>query len=77
MGIKAILSTLPYVIKSNVEKELWQNYVAKCARIVTENTAKMVQGRYIEADYGDIINPKPQKKYIKGEIANKIKAKLR
>ena len=51
--------------------------MARCARILTENTAAMVQGQYIKAEYEDLINPKPQVNYEKGEIANKIKAKLR
>lgn len=51
--------------------------MARCVRLLTENSAGMVQGQYIKAEYEDLINPKPQKHYEKGEIANKIKAKLR
>ena len=51
--------------------------MARCVRVITENTAGMVQGAYISAEYEDIINPKPQITHEKGEIANKIKSKLR
>ena len=51
--------------------------MARCARILTENTAMMVRGEYINAEYEDIIHPKPKVEYKKGEIASKIKAKLR
>ena len=71
------MSTLPYKIKADLENELYRKYMARCVRILTENTAAMVQGQYIKAEYEDLINPKPQVNYEKGEIANKIKAKLR
>ena len=77
MSAKAILSSLPYKIKLDLENETYHKYMARCARILTENTAAMVQGSYINVEYDDIINPKPQTKYEQGEIANKIKSKLR
>ena len=68
---------MPYKIKADFENELYRKYTARCVRLMTENTARMVQGQYIEAEYEDLINPKSPKKYTKGEISNKIKAKLR
>ena len=55
------------------EREVWRDYMARCAKIMTENTA----GRHLNVEYADIINPKPQEHYKEGEIKNKIKAKLR
>ena len=77
MGIRAILRTLPYKVKQDVEVEIYRNYMARCARILTENTAMMVRGEYINAEYEDIVHPRPKVEYKKGEIASKIKAKLR
>ena len=77
MGIKAILSTLPYKLNTETERELWMNYMARCSRIISENTANMVQGSFISLDYEDIIHKKPQVKQKPGDVSKKIKAKLR
>ena len=68
---------MPYKIKADAENELYRKYMARCVRLLTENSAGMVQGKFISAEYEDLINPKPQVDYEKGEIANRIKAKLR
>lgn len=60
MRARAIISTLPYKIKQDSETELYRLYMARCARITTENTAKFVKGGYIKADFDDIIHPKPK-----------------
>ena len=77
MNVKAIISTLPYVLKSDIEKELYNQYTAKCLRIITENTAMLSQGNYIAVELDEILNPKPAIDHIKGETSEKIKAKLR
>ena len=77
MNGKAIISTLPYKIKADIEKELYQQYTARCLRIITENTAMLSQGQYIAVEYDEILNPKPEIKHIEGETSEKIKAKLR
>ena len=77
MGIKAILATLPCKIKADVEQEVWREYMARCARLCTENTAGLSQGSYISVEYGDIIRNKPQIKQKQGEATEKIRAKLR
>lgn len=77
MNGKAIIATLPYKIKADVERELYNQYTAKCLRIITENTAMLSQGNYIAVELDEILNPKPEIKHIKGETSAKIKAKLR
>lgn len=77
MNGKAIIATLPYKIKADVERELYNQYTAKCLRIITENTAMLSQGNYIAVELDEILNPKPEIKHIEGEISEKIKAKLR
>lgn len=77
MSGKAIISTLPYVLKADIEKELYNQYTAKCLRIITENTAMLSQGNYITVELDEILNPKPEIKHIEGETSEKIKAKLR
>lgn len=77
MNGKAIISTLPYVLKSDIEKELYKQYTAKCLRIITENTAMLSQGNYIAVELDEILNPKPAIKHIEGETSERIKAKLR
>lgn len=77
IGVRAILNTLPYKIKADAENEIYRKYMARCARLITENTAGIAEGKFISVEYEDIIDPKPKENYEKGEIANKIKAKLR
>lgn len=77
MNGKAIISTLPYVLKADIEKELYNQYTAKCLRIITENTAMLSQGNYIAVELDEILNPKPEIEHIEGETSEKIKAKLR
>ena len=77
MGVKAILATLPYKIKTDMEQEIWRDYMAKCARLCTENTAGLSQGQYLTVEYEDIIHKKPQIKQKQGEATEKIRAKLR
>ena len=47
-------------------------YVADCLRIISENTAKISRGSYINAKLADIINPKPVDKRTGEEIAADI-----
>lgn len=77
MNGKAIISTLPYVLKYDIKKELYNQYTARCLRIITENTAMLSQGNYIAVELDEILNPKLEIKHIEGETSEKIKAKLR
>lgn len=76
MGVRAILSSLPYKIKADHENETWRKYTARCLRLITESTAGMVNGKYMTAEYEDIINPKPEEKRSADDIINGIKNKI-
>ena len=77
MNGKAIISTLPYKIKADIERELYHQYTARCLRIITENTAVLSQGQYITVELDEILNPKSETEHVEGETSAKIKAKLR
>ena len=84
MSARAVISTIAYKIKQDAEIELYMNYTSRCLRVLTENTSVPAgyysrgnAGSYLRVEFDDIINPKPQKEHKKGEIADKIKAKLR
>ena len=77
MSSKAILATLPYKIKADIDQEVWREYMARCARICTENTACLGNARYIYVEYDDIINKKTQTNQKQGEATEKIRDKLR
>ena len=67
---------MPYKIKADAENELWRKYTARCLRLMTENSAGMVNGKYMTVEYEDIINPKPEEKRSADEIINGIKNKI-
>lgn len=39
---------------------MFRDYIARCARLLTENTAKICSGSYIRKEYTDLIELKPQ-----------------
>lgn len=63
---------------------MYQNYVAECLRIATENTAKSVawlsrgeeQCSYISVSFDDILNPKPVEEKTADEIIDEIQAEF-
>ena len=44
--------------------------------MIGENTAGMVNGKFISVEYEDIINPKPEEKRSSDEIIESIKDKI-
>ena len=67
---------MPYKIKADHENEVWRKYTARCVRMIGENTAGMVNGKFISVEYEDIINPKPEEKRSSDEIIESIKDKI-
>ena len=67
---------MPYKIKADHENEVWRKYMARNIRMICENTAGMVQGKFMSVEYEDIINPKPEEKRSADEIIGNIKDKL-
>lgn len=58
---KALISVLPAALTVYAENELFKSYVAECLRLTAENTAKYVNGNYLDKKYSDLINPKKEK----------------
>lgn len=48
---KACISMLPAIIRRQQKEEYFRAYVAECLRVISENTAKMVGGSYMQAHY--------------------------
>lgn len=59
------------------EEKLYKNYVTRCLRMITENTANMSQGRYIKAEFEDVIKPRPVDNRTADEIIGGIKEKIK
>ena len=59
------------------EKKAVKIYYAECLRIMTENTAKMGGGSYIEAKLQDILDPKPVDNRTADDIIEGIRNKLK
>lgn len=58
------------------EEKAAKIYYAECLRIMTENTAKMVGGSYIEAKLQDILDPQPVDNRTADDIIEGIRKKL-
>ena len=58
------------------EEKAVKIYYAECLRIITENTAKIGGGSYIQAKLQDIIDPKPVENRTADEIIEGIRKKL-
>lgn len=67
---------MPYKIKADLEDESWRDYSARCLRMITQNTAELVRGKFMPKEYSDIINPKPEEKRSADEIIGGIKDKI-
>lgn len=59
MRVRAYIVALPIAIKERDVENAWKAYAGECLRLMTESTAKMGGGSYIQAKWADIINPKP------------------
>ena len=75
MSAKAVNATIGYKIKQDFEEELHREYMAKCARICTENTAKLSGGSYIGIEYSEMLHPKPKDNRTAEEIVMDVIAK--
>ena len=58
------------------EEKAVKIYYAECLRIMTENTAKIGGGSYIEAKLQDILDQKPVDNRTADEIIDGIRKKL-
>ena len=51
---------MPKLLKERADGLAYRIYMAECARIVTENTARFSGGERLTVKYHDIISPKKQ-----------------
>ena len=75
MSARAVNATIGYKIKQDFETELHREYIAKCARICTENTAKLSGGSYIGIEYSEMLHPKSKDNRTAEEIVMDVIAK--
>ena len=65
------------LFQNEQEEKAVRIYYAECLRIMTENTAKMGGGSYIEAKLQDILDPKPVDNRTADDIIEGIRNKLK
>ena len=76
MGVKALLSVLPVLLKKQAQEQAYRAYVTDALKTITENTAKYAGGSYMKARYYDLENPKPAETRTGEEIISQMKAKI-
>ena len=59
------------------EEKAVKIYYAECLRVISENTAKLGGGSYIQAKLQDILNPKPTDNCTADDIIEGIRNKLK
>ena len=58
LNARALISALPYRIKQAAEEDAFRLYLAKCARLMTENLARLSPGAsYIAKEFHELTNP--------------------
>lgn len=67
--MRAVIASLPSLLKSMVDEDVYRNYTAECLRVLTENTAKYAGGNVVTVKYTDIVNQKPKDARTGEEIA--------
>lgn len=76
MGVKALLSVLPVLLRKQAQERAYRAYVTDALKTITENTAKYAGGSYMKARYYDLENPKPAETRTGEEIISQMKAKI-
>lgn len=77
MTIYGLMSALPALIKQQVERSALVSYMTTGMRMLTENTAHLVNGgKYLSVSYNDMINPPPEETRTADEIIDHMKKKL-
>jgi hypothetical protein len=72
MSAAGVISILPYKIKEDEKNELYRNYMARCARLCTENLAKLSRGNYIRVEFDELFADKPREDRPAREIIDEI-----
>ena len=60
MGVKALLSVLPVLLKKQAQEQDYREYVTDCLRQIAENTAKYAGGQYLVERWADKLKQKPR-----------------
>lgn len=76
MSVRAILTSLEYKIKSDVEAHAYRTYTARALKVLTENVANALGGKSMAITYEEFINPKPVDNRSAEEIIEDIKKKM-
>ena len=76
MSVRAILATMEYKIKADMEMRAYRKYTASALQILVENTCNAFGGKIMSMSYDDLINPKPVDNRSAEEIISDIKKKL-
>lgn len=76
MSARAILGSLEYKIKEDMENDAYRRYTARALQILTENTANALGGRNMSISYDDLIDPKPIDNRSAEQIIEDIRKKI-
>lgn len=77
MGIGYVIEHYIAFFKKEQQEKAYQVYVTDALYIITENTAKANGGRYLQARYAEMIEPKEEEKRTANEVIIDLKEKLR
>lgn len=76
MSVRAILTTLEYKIKADMENLAYQVYTARALQILSEDMANAFGGKSMAISYEELVNPKPVDNRSAEEIIEDIKEKM-
>lgn len=76
MNARAILTSLEYKIKADMENWAYRAYTARALQILSEDMANAFGGKSMAISYEEFINPKPVDNRSAEEIIEGIKKKM-
>lgn len=76
MSVRAILTSLEYKIKADMENWAYRAYTARALQILSEDMANAFGGKSMAISYEEFINPKPVDNRSAEEIIEDIKKKM-
>ena len=76
MSVRAILASLEYKIKEDMENWAYRTYTARALQILSEDMANAFGGKSMAITYEEFINPKPVDNRSAEEIIEDIKKKM-
>ena len=76
MSVRAILTSLEYKIKEDMENWAYRTYTARALQILSEDMANAFGGKSMAISYEEFINPKPVDNRSAEEIIEDIKKKM-